>query len=151
MSVNLPMVPIHIRHIQSVWAHWYAVQRHSVLALYTYTHPTWLRFLGFWVTCRAEMMILRHGWGWQPPQIPFPIHIRDIQSVWAHWYAVQRHSVLALYNYTHPTWLRFWGSMSHVDPKWFHYLMVEADSHLKPHPPSKLDTYKVFQHIDILF
>ncbi len=28
--------------------------------------------------------------------------------------------------------------------------MVEADSHLKPLPPSILETYKVFQHIDML-
>ena len=29
--------------------------------------------------------------------------------------------------------------------------MVEAESHLKPLPPSILDTYKVFEHIDMLF
>ena len=29
--------------------------------------------------------------------------------------------------------------------------MVEADSHFKPLPPSILDTYKLFDHIDILF
>jgi len=28
--------------------------------------------------------------------------------------------------------------------------MVEADSHLKPLPPSILDIYKVFEHIDML-
>ena len=28
--------------------------------------------------------------------------------------------------------------------------MVEADSHLTPHPPSILDIYKVFEHIDML-
>ena len=29
--------------------------------------------------------------------------------------------------------------------------MVEADSHLKPLPPSILETYKVIEHIDMLF
>ena len=29
--------------------------------------------------------------------------------------------------------------------------MVEAESHLKPLPPSISDTYKVFEHIDMLF
>ena len=28
--------------------------------------------------------------------------------------------------------------------------MVEADSHLKPLTPSIIDTYKVFEHIDML-
>ncbi len=37
---------IHIRHIKSVWAHWYTVHRHMVAALHIYTHPTWLRFGG---------------------------------------------------------------------------------------------------------
>ena len=36
-------------------------------------------------------------------------------SVWAHSYAVHRHMVAALQNYTHPTWLIFWGSGSLVE------------------------------------
>jgi hypothetical protein len=39
---------LHIGHIQSVWAHWYAVHMHMVAALHSYTHPTWARFLGSW-------------------------------------------------------------------------------------------------------
>ncbi len=35
---------IHFRHIQSVWAHWYAVHEHTVSALHSHTHPTWLIF-----------------------------------------------------------------------------------------------------------
>ncbi len=31
-----------------------------------------------------------------------------------------------------------------------HFVMFEADNHLKLHPTSILDTYKVFQHIDML-
>ncbi len=74
---------------------------------------------------------LCHGWGWQPPQTASHIHIRHIQSDLAHWYAVHRHNVAALHSYTHPTWLRFWGSGSLVEAKWCDYVMFEADSHLK--------------------
>ncbi len=35
---------IHIGHIQSDWAHWYAIHGHAVSALHSYTHTTsWLR------------------------------------------------------------------------------------------------------------
>ncbi len=37
---------LHIRHIKNVWAHWYAVHRHMVAALHSYTHSTWVRFWG---------------------------------------------------------------------------------------------------------
>jgi hypothetical protein len=37
---------IHIRHMQSVWARWYAVHMHMVAALHSYTCPTLLRFWG---------------------------------------------------------------------------------------------------------
>jgi hypothetical protein len=37
---------IHIRHIQSVWANWYAVHSNMVAALHSYTQPTLLRFWG---------------------------------------------------------------------------------------------------------
>ena len=52
--------------------------------------------LGYWITCGVKMMSLRHGWGWQPTQTIYCIHMRHIQSVWAHWYAVHRHLVAAL-------------------------------------------------------
>ena len=39
--------PFHIRHIQSVGAHWYDVHWHTAVALHSYTHPTCLRFWGF--------------------------------------------------------------------------------------------------------
>ncbi len=109
------------------------------------------QILGFWVTCRVKMMWLCHGWVWQPPQTASHIHIGHIQSVWAHWYAVHRHKILALHSYTHSTsWLRFWGSGSLVELKWCHYIMFEAESHLKLLPTSILDIYKVFEHIDML-
>ncbi len=47
---------IHIGHVQSVWAHWYAVHRQMVAALHSYTHPTWLRFWCAW----HEPIILFH-------------------------------------------------------------------------------------------
>ncbi len=113
-------------------------------------YPPYLaQILGFWVTCGVKMMSLCHGWGWQPPQTAFHIHIRHLQSVWAHWYAVHEHKEAALHSYTHPTWLRFWGSGSLVESKWCHYVMFEADSQLKLLPQSILDIYKVFEHIDM--
>ncbi len=36
----------HIRHMQSVWAHWHAVHCHRVAALHSYTHCNWIRFWG---------------------------------------------------------------------------------------------------------
>ncbi len=117
----------------------------------TQLYPPYLaQILGFWVTCGIKMISLCHGWGWQPPQFASHIHIRHIQSVWAHWYVVHRHMVVALQSYTHPTWLRFWGSGSLVESKWCDNVTVEADSHLKLLPTSILDIYKVFEHIDML-
>ncbi len=99
--------------------------------------PTLLSLdLGLQVTCGVKMMWLYHGWGWQPPQTASQIHIRHIQSVWAHWFAVHMHMVAALHRYTHPTWLRFWGSGSLVESKWSDCVMVKADSHLKLLPTS---------------
>ncbi len=108
------------------------------------------QILEFWVTCGVKMMWFCHDWGWQPPQTASHIHIRHIQSVWAHWYAVHGHTVSALHSYTHPTWLRFWGSGSLVESKWCDYVMVEAEGQLKLLPTSILDIYKVFEHIYML-
>jgi hypothetical protein len=44
--------------------------------------------------------------------------------------------------------LGLWVSI--VESKWCHYIMVEADSHLKLLPKSILDISKVFEHIDML-
>ncbi len=95
----------------------------------------------FLVTCGVKMIVLRHGWGWQPPQTDSCIHIRHVKFVWAHWYAVHGHKVAALNSYTHTTWLRFWGSGSLVESKWYHYVMIECDSHLKLIPASTLYIY----------
>ncbi len=43
------------------------------------------------------------------------------------------------------------GVLGHMSSrKRCHFVMVEADSHLKLLPPSILDIYKVFEHIDML-
>ncbi len=108
----------------------------------------------YWVNCWVKMMSLRHDWDWQPPQTASHIHIRHIKNVWAHWYAVHGHKVAAIHSYTHTTWLRFWGSGSLVWSKWCHYVMVEADSHLKLLPTSTLEietvwanSYAVYRHM----
>ena len=107
--------------------------------------------MGFWITCGVKMSLNRHGWGWQPPQNASCIHIRHVHSVWAHWYKVHRHIATALHSYTHTTWLRCWGSGSHLQSKWCHYTMVEADSHLKLLHVSILDMYKELEHINKVF
>jgi hypothetical protein len=95
------------------------------------------------------MMPLCQSWGWQPPKTASHIHIRLIQSVWAHWYAVHGHTVSALHSFTHLAQiLGFSGSL--VESKWCHYVMVEANGHLKLLPTSILNICKVFEHINML-
>ncbi len=98
---------IYMRHIQSGWACWYAVHMNKVAALHS-CPPYLAQIWGLWVTYGVEMMSLRHGWGWQPPHTASHIHIRHIQSVWAHWYAVHRHEVAALHSYP-PYLAQIWG------------------------------------------
>ncbi len=140
--------PIHIRHMQSVWAHWYAVQGHTVAALH---RPTLLGSnLGFLGHLWSQMSSLRPGWDWQPPQTASLIHIRHMQSIWTNWYAVHGHIVAALHSHTHTSLFSFVGSQSLVESKWRHYVMVEATRHLKLLPSSILYIYKVSEHIDML-
>jgi hypothetical protein len=91
------------------------------------------QILLFWVTCGVKMMSLCHGWGWQPPLTASIIHIRHMQSVWAHIYTVLGHTAAALNSYTHTTWVRFWGSGSLVESKWCHYVLT-ATSNCFMHP-----------------
>ncbi len=89
---------IHNRHMQSVWAHWYAV--HGYGSSLKQLEPYYLaHMMGFWVTCGVEMMSLHHDWGWQSPQTASCIHIRHIHSFWEHWYAVHGHKVVASNSY----------------------------------------------------
>jgi hypothetical protein len=140
---------IHIRHAQSIWAHWYILAYGSSL---TQFYPPYLaQILGFWVPCGVKIMWLCHSWGWWPPQTTSHIHIRHIQSVWAHWYAIHGHTISPLHSYTQPTsWLRIWSSGALVESKWCDYVMVEADGHLKLLPISILFIFKLFEYIDML-
>jgi len=104
-----------------------------------------------WYVVLECLFPTRCPWSLVLPQTAFHIHIRHIQSVWAHWHAAHWHDTAAAFlSYTHPTSLRFWGSGLLVESKWCHYIKVEADSHLKLLSTSILDIYKVFEHIDML-
>jgi hypothetical protein len=94
----------------------------------------------------SEMMPLRHGWGWYPPQTASHIWARHIQSVWAIDMLPQGHTMGApLYQYTGQVGPRFCTFGSLVEWKWCHYIMVGADIHLRLLPTSILDLYKVFE------
>ncbi len=106
--------PIYIRQIQSVLTHWYLVHWHTVSALHSYTHTTWLRFGG---SGPLEELKWCHDimvGGWQPPHTASCIHIRHLQSVWAHRYSVHWHRVSALHRSCNQSiWLIFGGSGSY--------------------------------------
>ncbi len=124
---------IHIRHIQSVWALWYAVHGHMAVASNSYTRNTWLRFCGSgslveskWchnvmVESDSKLKLL-------------PTYTLDIYKVFEH---IDRHMAVASNSYTQSTLVRFCGSGSLVESKWWYNVMVEADSHpncfLHPH------------------
>ena len=104
--------------------------------LHSYTHPTWLRFWGTWLVesrwCHYLMV---------EADSHFKLLVTLIwdiyNSVWAHWYAVHCH-------WHNTTWLRSGGSAgSLVEWKWWHYVLVEAESHLKQWLASTLDINKV--------
>ncbi len=92
--------------ITHVWAHWYAVYGHTVAALHSYTHTSWLKFGGSWSLVESKCSV-HPGWGWEPPQTDSIINFRHLQSAWAHWYAVHVHIVAALHSHTHTSWLNF--------------------------------------------
>jgi hypothetical protein len=56
-----------------------------------------------------------------------------------------RHLGAPLYHYTGQFDLKFWVFLSLVEWKQCHYIMVEADIHLRLLPISILDIYKVFE------
>ena len=141
---------IHIRHIQSVWAHWYAVHGHTIAALNSYIQPTLFRFLASGSGSHLESEWYHHFTVEADTDRHInllPTHIRHIQSVQAHWYAVHRHTVAALNSYMlypYTTWLRCWVFGSLVELEWCLYVVVEAGSKLKLLTASILDIYKVF-------
>ncbi len=131
-------------HIDMMWCPW-AYSR-SLTQLYPHNLA---QILGFRGTCGVKMLSIHPGCAWQPPQTAPLIHIRHIKSVWTNWYAVHGHTVAALHSHTHTSWLSFVGSGLLV-LKWCHYVMVDADIHLKLLPSSILGINKVFEHIDVL-
>jgi hypothetical protein len=104
-------------------------------ALHSHTHTSWLNF---WVLGHlwSQNDVIKSYWGWQPPQATLFIHIKHIQSVWAHQYAVHRQMVAALHSHTHTSWLRCWvlghlWSQHDVITSW---LRLTATSNCFPHP-----------------
>ncbi len=138
---------IHVRHTQQVWAHSYALNRHTVSALYIYTRPSWpmiypSHFLVESKSCHYIMVVA------DSHLKLFPTTILNIYRMFEHIhiYAVHRHTVAALHSYGPG----FGPSVSCVESKLWHYIMVKADSHLKLLPTSILGMYKVFEHIYML-
>ena len=132
--------------VASIWNIYKVFQQFLMLAIDIRHQPlnqsSMAHILEYWVTRGVKMMSLRHGWGWQPSQSIYCIHMKHIQSVWAHWYAVHWCTVKALHSYNHTTWLRFWGTGLLVESKWCHYVIVKADSQLKLFIASIWDIYK---------
>jgi len=58
--------------------------------------------------------------------------------------------VAALHSCNHTTLLNVLSSGSLVELKCLHYIMVEADSHLRLLPASILDINKMFKYIDMI-
>ncbi len=76
---------------------------------YTVTLAKLAPCFGLLVHLRVEIMPLRHGWGWYPPQIASHIHSRHIQCVWGIVLLSQEHMDVPLYLYTSKGVLRFWN------------------------------------------
>ncbi len=91
------------------------------------------------------MMPLHDGWGWYPPQTASQIQARYIQSVWAIDMLYQGHMGARLYRYSGQVGQRFWTFGSLVEWEWCHYIMVEADIHLRLLPTSILDIHNMFE------
>jgi hypothetical protein len=145
----------HCRHIYNDWAHCYTYTHITYLsqilgsghidmlsigiwkaALRSYTHPTWLRFLGSGLLVESKWchyFMVEAG-----SQLKLSIHILYLQSVWAHWYAVHRHTAAALQIIPALlTFVRFWGSGSLAESKWYvitSWLRLTANSNCFPHP-----------------
>jgi hypothetical protein len=60
-----------------------------------------------------------------------PLSIEDIYKVFEHIHMLSIGIRQQPYRVICPTWLRFGGCGSLVESKCCHYVMVEADSHLK--------------------
>ncbi len=108
------------------------------------------KILDFWVTCGVKMMPLHDGWGLYPPQTASHIHIWHILNVWGMGMLSQGHMSAPLYHYTGQGCPQFWdfGSIEEWDDAiGCHYIMVEADIHLRLVPISMWDIYNVLESL----
>ena len=137
--------------------YWYAVHRHMIASLHIYTHPTWLRI-------------------WDDIMLPPHPHVNmlsqnDVLMSWLRRLTATSycppHPSLALtkclstficcprtfstsITQLYPYYLaRIWGFWVTCWTKWCHYVLVEADSHLKLLLSYMWDIYKVLDHIDM--
>ena len=111
--------------------------------------PSWPKIGEFWVAHGVQMMPILHVWGCHSIQTDSHIHNRHTHKAWAHRYAVHRHTVPQPYTIIAANrWIIFEHSGSLGESKWYHYLMIEADIHLRPLPTFILDMYKVFQLLE---
>ncbi len=85
------------------------------------------------------------GWGWYSLQTASYILIRHIKVCLRHGYAVSRVYGCTLIRDTGQVAPRFWNSDSPEEWKWCHYIMVEADIHLRPLHTSIVDISKMFE------
>ena len=69
-------IHIRLRHIQSVWAHWYAFYWYTLAALHSFTHRYRLRFWGFGWLVKSKWCYYE---SWQRPQTASHIYIRHIK------------------------------------------------------------------------
>ena len=142
---------INIRHIQSVWAHWYAVHGNTVAALHSYTHITWPRFwvLGHYLWSQNDVITswLRLTATSNCFLYPCETYTKCLSTLicclWEY-----SSSLTKLYPHYLAKILGFWVTygveMMSIRHGW------DWHSHLKLFPPSMWDIYKVFEHIDML-
>ncbi len=99
---------------------------------------------GIWVTCVVKIMPWRDGWGWHPPQTASHIQNTHIKCVWG---IVLLFKGILVHPYTIPLaklapYFGFWVTW---EWKLCHYIMVEADIHLRLVPKSIADICKMFE------
>ncbi len=117
---------------------------------YTNTKAKLAQNLDFWVSCGVEMMPLRHGWGWYPPQTGSHIRSRHTQHVWAIGMLFHRQMGAPLYQYTGQVSPSYWN----LDHLWSEndaiasWLRLTSTSDCFPHP---YKTYKMFWGIVLLY
>ena len=140
---------IYIKHIQRVCAHWYAVNGHTVTASLHQYWPSWLRFRNSSAGSLAEST----WWHYIIVEAAIlfkllPTYILDIYNKVFEPLVCCLKSIgmgAPLYHST-SHWPQILDpSGSHEDSKWCHYILFDADIHLRPLYTSILDIFKVFE------